>query len=65
MVRTGLGTRLSLCFYTRNPKVGFSVVGNRNTITKSFHWLGSWEPTFWYKPLSHSNYCLKGENEII
>ena len=53
MVRTGLGTRLSPCFSTENPEVGFSVVGIRNAITNVFHWLGSWKPTLWLQPLSH------------
>ena len=52
-VRTGLGTRLSPCFSTENPEVGFSVVGIRNAITNVFHWLGSWKPTLWLQPLSH------------
>ena len=51
MVRTGLGTRLSPCFNTENPEVGFSVVGIRNAITNVFHWLGSWKPTLWLQPL--------------
>ena len=46
------------------PEVGFSEVGNGKIVINRFDWVGYSTPVFWCQPLSHSNYCLKGEHEF-